>query len=210
MIKSLESSDDNRSQKGEYIESCDTMISSGITTDTKYDDEVYSNRSYHYYTSRFIVIGRGRNLLHSILFLSLSMIIKWCILYIDCEEIFITKHIRWMCNLHFILTLCIVFINPGYFKRIKMDRIQVERLKLEDKIYCMDCLTLNSDGVKHCNFCRSCVKHLDHHCDVFGNCIGRTNILCFYPAVVLGFIVLIFVMAGLQNNVNKCFADNNK
>ena len=66
-----------------------------------------------------------------------------------------------------------------------------------DKIgdsYCMRCLVWRrhqaSNSYFHCNICQRCVIHFDHHCSVFGRCIGgkrwRGNYKFFVGLIATG------------------------
>ena len=52
-----------------------------------------------------------------------------------------------------------------------------------------------SPNIKHCERCGVCFIKQDHHCGVFGKCIAKNNIACFYLFLLLIFW-LIFGTAG--------------
>ena len=45
--------------------------------------------------------------------------------------------------------------------------------------YCTDCNLSVTVDTKHCNKCKRCVEHFDHHCLWLGVCIGRDNYRLF-------------------------------
>ena len=45
---------------------------------------------------------------------------------------------------------------------------------------CQSCKFQNFDGNSvHCYICDTCVLEYDHHCGVFGKCIGQNNLILF-------------------------------
>ena len=55
------------------------------------------------------------------------------------------------------------------------------------KRYCYLCQKFVSQRTFHCKECQCCIELKDHHCDFFGFCVGRHNMLLF----IVHFIVLI-------------------
>ena len=60
---------------------------------------------------------------------------------------------------------------------------------------CAICECARPPGAMHCRACDHCVVGLDHHCSVFGVCIGARNIHTFRFAIVFGYGSL-FVLAS--------------
>ena len=91
--------------------------------------------------------------------------------------------------LYFLSAFLTYLLNPGTV--YKSDKNQ-------NKAYCKIC-DFNypyHKRLKHCTFCNICVIGIDHHCGVFGKCIARNNIICFYAFIVLTFIS-IFASMGI-------------
>ena len=59
---------------------------------------------------------------------------------------------------------------------------------------CTICECARPPGVMHCRTCGHCVMGLDHHCPIFGVCIGARNIHTFRFAIVFGYGSL-FILA---------------
>ena len=81
-----------------------------------------------------------------------------------------------------ILSLIYTFIiNPGivYYS----DDLPYNQ---NDFNYCKICkvYTHKKRKVVHCEICGVCCEKFDHHCGVFGKCIGKGNIITFYLCVV--------------------------
>jgi hypothetical protein len=69
----------------------------------------------------------------------------------------------------------------------------------------MTCSIYKLRRTKHCIWCNKCVQKYDHHCSVFGKCIGKRNLLLFYSFIILTalefpciIIVLITNLLGAQ------------
>lgn len=90
-------------------------------------------------------------------------------------------------------------INPGI---IFSSKNEVE------KEYCKDCdfFYPYHRNLKHCSLCHVCVIGRDHHCGVFGKCIGTNNIVFFYlflffalGKLISSMITLIYILANIKN-----------
>lgn len=46
--------------------------------------------------------------------------------------------------------------------------------------YCMRCHHFRPPESGHCYTCDSCIEHWDHHCPIFGGCVGKKNIVAFH------------------------------
>ena len=68
----------------------------------------------------------------------------------------------------------------------KYQTIEEQRL-FYDK-YCVTCNIIRPPTTSHCSYCNVCVFGYDHHCYIFGNCIGIRNWRNFIFA--LFFIIL--------------------
>ena len=94
-------------------------------------------------------------------------------------------------NILYLLSALLTYLlNPGTI--YKSDKNQ-------NKAYCKYC-DFNypyHKKLKHCTFCGICVIGIDHHCGVFGKCIARNNIICFYAFIVLSFISILASMGIL-------------
>ena len=72
-----------------------------------------------------------------------------------------------------VTALITLILNPGIVYNQKN-----EGNNSEPKIYCFQCRFQypHLDKVlTHCENCGVCVFGRDHHCDVFGKCVGRNN-----------------------------------
>ncbi|OIR58662.1 MAG: zf-DHHC-domain-containing protein [Amphiamblys sp. WSBS2006] len=68
--------------------------------------------------------------------------------------------------------------------------------------HCSTCNIFRPPKTVHCSECDCCVEMFDHHCDFFGNCIGKRNAskfcLFLFLAVVLCFLALAVVAIVLS------------
>ena len=94
-------------------------------------------------------------------------------------------------NILYLLSALLTYLlNPGTI--YKSDKNQ-------NKAYCKFC-DFNypyHKKLKHCYSCNVCIIGIDHHCGVFGKCIARNNIICFYCFIALPF-VCIFSSMGIM------------
>lgn len=62
---------------------------------------------------------------------------------------------------------------------------------------CPECVVVQPKRARHCTICRMCVFKYDHHCPWINNCIGARNICVFYCFLVLLWLDLALILAGI-------------
>ena|SRR3990167_6720899 len=156
------------------------------------------------------VLGKGRNLSHTVMILSF-MIAVWLF---GAKFVPDTAWLRWlfhpMACLSILQAFVVCFRDPGFLQRKSMVRSEFEVLRKEGRLTCRKCLTLDTDKVKHCTYCNCCVQELDHHCDVFGICIAKNNLQCFWGAIIMGVLTLMYVYMNVMMFVNEFVDQNSK
>ena len=140
-----------------------------------------------YWRPGVMVIGPLRSLLHTLGLVFLIIAGNVTLAFLECDaNTYFTNNLRYASILLILLVVYIAFVDPGFFRRDSISQRVYEKNVADETLACERCLTLKSDNTRHCIMCDCCVKNLDHHCDVFGNCIGRPNLVCFWLAVLLG------------------------
>ena len=90
------------------------------------------------------------------------------------------------------------FLNPGTVYKSKGKG---------NKVYCKECdfSYPYNKKISHCHTCKVCIIGIDHHCGVFGKCIARNNIICFFTFITLTFVsifssigILVYTMSQLD------------
>lgn len=65
----------------------------------------------------------------------------------------------------------------------------------------------NEEAYLHCHSCGVCSPGTDHHCGVFGKCIGKRNKVSFYlfPAfsIILLIVCIVSVLYHFMNEIGK-------
>ena len=92
-----------------------------------------------------------------------------------------------ICSISGLITLV---LNPGIIYNQKN-----EGINNENKIYCFECRFQYphlDQKLTHCENCGVCVYGRDHHCDVFGKCVGKNNLSVFSTFSISVCILLIF------------------
>ena len=88
-----------------------------------------------------------------------------------------------------IFSLLIMLLNPG----ININSINNKK----NSNYCNICKIYISKGKNnyHCKKCNVCVNNIDHHCEIFGKCITRKNIIYFFGSIIIcGIINMIYLI----------------
>lgn len=63
--------------------------------------------------------------------------------------------------------------------------------------YCKSCNIVKPDGAYHCDHCDACVREIDHHCGVIGQCIAGRNKALFLGILYNVQSSLIYCMVNL-------------
>ena len=136
----------------------------------------------------YFTLGPGyKNFLGCMIFSTIFLVILSVIQIIFFT--FILKIISLILNLSFfIVTFSTYILNPGTVYTRKPN----ENIK-----YCKSCKYSYPYNQKlvHCNLCGICLVNVDHHCDVFGKCIAKNNIICFY-SFLFGIFFIVFGTMG--------------
>lgn len=76
--------------------------------------------------------------------------------------------------------------------------------------YCVHCnftYPKNEEAYLHCNSCGVCAPGTDHHCGVFGKCIGKKNKVSFYLfptfSIILLIVCFVSVLYHFMNEIGK-------
>lgn len=68
--------------------------------------------------------------------------------------------------------------NPGVIQK-ENNKNLVDLLNImgetEPSNICPECYIIKVDRSRHCEFCKSCISHYDHHCPWVNNCVGVKN-----------------------------------
>ena len=103
-------------------------------------------------------------------------------------------------------------VNPGITFKEKDDKINDDNLKNYDCKFCNFTYPKNKK-YQHCSSCGVCVINSDHHCTVFGKCIGYKIKACFYLfptfSVILLIMFFVSILYHFANEIGKK-KDNNE
>ena len=170
------------------------------------DEEVVKpGRTNHYVwiKSVGIVVPKGKALWHGLGIQFLALALYLASIYLLCDKLYLSQYVPSLCMLVSFLAGWVTFKDPGFKQGGEISSTGLQVLMDSGAMSCKHCLTLHSDKVTHCPFCQCCVYRRDHHCDVFGNCIGIKNIVCFYAGAILGGIGMLYLYYLLMN-VSVC------
>lgn len=82
--------------------------------------------------------------------------------------------------------------------------------------FCETCQIYRPAGAKHCYECDNCVMGFDHHCPVFGNCIGERNqgyfslflLSCCFGNILILITGLIFLIKTVKEHDFEYFLEH--
>ena len=150
----------------------------------------------------YFVIGKGRNLSHTAMILAFMFGVWAAGTKFIPETAWFYKLFHPVALTTILMAFGIVFRDPGFIQRKSMVRSEFEGYRKERRLKCRKCLTIDTDNARHCNYCNCCVLGLDHHCDVFGNCIAKNNLYFFWGTIALGIITLAYVYVNVTMYIN--------
>ena len=170
-----------------------------------YTGMVYSQLpNFNVWIKGYVVVGKGRNLRRTVGLFIFILIVWIGSFFFKCDGNLVFKYLPLDGVVMLMLVSYICFRDPGFFQREAMDRATLEQSKRDGNLHCEKCLTLKSDSVWHCHLCECCVRHFDHHCDVFGTCIARKNLICFWITAVLGPLSIAYIYYGVFQYTRNC------
>lgn len=103
----------------------------------------------------------------------------------------------------YFLIILLVFRDPGGPSQFPEQHLPAEKpllhlyLTNEAHKVCPECVIIQPKRARHCTICRMCVFKYDHHCPWLNNCIGARNIGIFYLFLLLLWIDLVLILAGI-------------
>jgi len=169
---------------------------------------VRSEPSNHLYRKPgWVYIGKGDNLCKTVVILLLILVVMAGSLRFRCDAAPEIPYLTGVAVWTFGLVAVMCFMDPGYFQRKDMDKELYDRALKTLKLYCSSCLTVHSDKVTHCYDCKCCVRGLDHHCGVFGVCIGKRTLNIFYLTILSAIGGLMFTYYCVFAYAQRCIMD---
>ena len=173
-----------------------------------YGDSNRKERKTRSYFGGGFIVGPGWQWITPACLLLFTVLVHWfTVKMMDCEK---AQNYKIFVHVASLLTGAVLFwtafTNPGQVFR-KMTYREYIQYSDQEAISCYHCLALNTDKATHCGDCGVCVKNLDHHCIVMGNCIGKYNLCAFYTmlgSVVLG---LLTVYMGMILGLQQCYME---
>ena len=99
------------------------------------------------------------------------------------------------------------FVDPGHVINSDKNEYQiVENNEIEYK--CDHCKVPETErNTEHCYTCNVCVRYLDHHCPVLGNCIGKKNIICFYLLILVFTSYFMSLLLHVNQSMAFCYKE---
>ena len=127
-----------------------------------------------------------------------SFVSFFCVILYGMKNTFMILKIFFsLCYLFFAVTYTLLLVlNPG----IPMNKKDEDISKLQGNYkQCSDCNCISMETVGnytvHCEVCKICVEHFDHHCAFATKCIGKKNRILF--KLWLSSILLLFLASFL-------------
>jgi len=84
--------------------------------------------------------------------------------------------------------------NPTRYRRKMVEGSDGKTVEFS---YCYRCNTYRPPSAGHCGICDCCIKDWDHHCPVFGGCVGYKN-KCWFFCMTFSIPVFWVFMLGLS------------
>ncbi len=127
-----------------------------------------------------------------------SFVSFFCIILYNMKNTFMILKIFFsLCYLFFAVTYTLLLVlNPG----VPINKKDMDITKLQGNYrQCSDCNCISMEKIGiytvHCELCKICVEHFDHHCAFATKCIGKKNKIIF--KLWLSSILLLFLASFL-------------
>lgn len=150
--------------------------------------------------------GPGYEWMLPLIYIILIIISMFVALFFpECDKSQPAKKFFYISAVICILDIIMVsFTDPGHVKNTEADPYATTDPEGE-YWKCEICkIPETQHRTEHCFSCNVCVRYLDHHCPVMGNCIGRNNIVCFYFLLFSFTAYFVGFMMFLNMGLIKC------
>ena len=158
-----------------------------INTDMQEKEEIDPNKDRIFKGSQAFLFYKGEPLIiigpdTRFYVWAISLISFLCIIIYSLKNSYIILKILFIISYLFFATTytLLLVLNPG----IPTDKKNLDLTALQkDYKQCPDCYCISSEKegkyTIHCEKCKICVEHFDHHCTFATKCIGRGNKIIF-------------------------------
>ena len=176
-----------------------------INTDIKEKEEIDPNKDRIFKGSQAFLFYKGEPLIiigpDTLYYVWIFSLVSFlCIIIYNLKNSYIILKLFFIISYLFFATTytLLLVINPG----IPTNKSNLDPTSLQkDYKQCPDCncISLEKEGkyTIHCEKCKICVEHFDHHCTFATKCIGRGNKIIFkmwMSSIPILFVVSFFYL----------------
>lgn len=176
-----------------------------INTDIKEKEEIDPNKDRIFKGSQAFLFYKGEPLIiigpDTLYYVWIFSLVSFlCIIIYNLKNSYIILKLFFIISYLFFATTytLLLVINPG----IPTNKSNLDPASLQkDYKQCPDCncISLEKEGkyTIHCEKCKICVEHFDHHCTFATKCIGRGNKIIFkmwMSSIPILFVVTFFYL----------------
>ena len=176
-----------------------------INTDIKEKEEIDPNKDRIFKGSQAFLFYKGEPLIiigpDTLYYVWIFSLVSFlCIIIYNLKNSYVILKIFFIISYSFFATTytLLLVINPG----IPTNKSNLDPTSLQkDYKQCPDCncISLEKEGkyTIHCEKCKICVEHFDHHCTFATKCIGRGNKIIFkmwMSSIPILFVVSFFYL----------------
>ena len=176
-----------------------------INTDIKEKEEIDPNKDRIFKGSQAFLFYKGEPLIiigpDTLYYVWIFSLVSFlCIIIYNLKNSYIILKLFFIISYLFFATTytLLLVINPG----IPTNKSNLDPTALQkDYKQCPDCncISLEKEGkyTIHCEKCKICVEHFDHHCTFATKCIGRGNKIIFkmwMSSIAILFVVSFFYL----------------
>ena len=176
-----------------------------INTDIKEKEEIDPNKDRIFKGSQAFLFYKGEPLIiigpDTLYYVWIFSLVSFlCIIIYNLKNSYVILKIFFIISYLFFATTytLLLVINPG----IPTNKSNLDPTSLQkDYKQCPDCncISLEKEGkyTIHCEKCKICVEHFDHHCTFATKCIGRGNKIIFkmwMSSIPILFVVSFFYL----------------
>jgi hypothetical protein len=176
-----------------------------INTDIKEKEEIDPNKDRIFKGSQAFLFYKGEPLIiigpDTLYYVWIFSLVSFlCIIIYNLKDSYIILKLFFIISYLFFATTytLLLVINPG----IPTNKSNLDPTSLQkDYKQCPDCncISLEKEGkyTIHCEKCKICVEHFDHHCTFATKCIGRGNKIIFkmwMSSIPILFVVSFFYL----------------